>query len=229
MKTRNVWLLIIVLMLLAGCNVPKAGQNNDNNTSSDEISFGNHKRPDGEYISLRIGEYRVGTDVKAGRYYLYKEKINGSGSTELVLYDEEDKYDDFIYPEYDSPSVYLTDGRKIEVRGGPITLSTEYVHVEDFYEIEKIEGTTVPAGSYLIGTHIPAGSYELYPTKFSGTSAAYFADAESFKNKDDSNARLLSINFDEEHYGQLFYFNEGGLLITKDKIIMKKVDALNFE
>lgn len=234
-------MIIVVLLLIAGCNTPKTGQNSavQKNASKDNtINYGNHKRPNSEYITLRVGDYTVGKDIKPGRYYLYKEKINSDNSAEFVIYDETEHYDDMIYPKFKVPSVELIEGRKISVWTDSITLSTEYVPVEDFYEIKDPGGTTVPKGMYHIGTDIPAGSYELYPITFDGASGMYFADEETYEllKIDGSNEKEmalkfmpLEINFDSANYGQNYYFPEGSVLVLGDTIKMKKVEALKFD
>ena len=242
MKTYKISFLFLVVMslLVAGCNSPKATTNSANQQSvqvENVINYENHKRPEGEYITLRIGKYKIGTDVKPGRFYVYKEKLTGYSNIRLEFRDENDKYLNAIYPGFDVPSISLIEGQTLEVEYDSIILSAEYVPLEDFYEMKDPGGTVVPKGIYHISKDIPAGSYELYPISFKGSSAIYYADEEIYErikvgDKDykeyELKFMLLDIDFNEKNYGQSFYLPEGSVFVLSDAIKMKKIDALNF-
>lgn len=243
-------LIILALLIITGCHAPRTvidvTKNEEVEIEKEEVSdkkdalktseidfTKKHVRPDGKYITLRIGEYLVGRDFEPGRYYLYKEKIDGSDLAEILYYSEEQGSFHYpgcdIKPSFDAPSAFFEEGQKIKVDWDTIVLSSEYVPLEDFYEVEKPEGTYVSIGRYRVGIDIPVGSYKIYPTSFKSSQCVLFSDEEALKNHKASLNDVYYGSYLKDSYGMVVNLSEGNVFDVRGPVYMKKIDALNFD
>ena len=132
------------------------------------------------------GEYKVGTDLPAGEYYV---KCDGYNLYIEVASDSSGNLDSIIYNLNTESGAYITveDGEYLTVSGG------------DIYELDKMpkiepENGYYKDGMYKIGTDLPAGEYQVESSK----DLAYIEVASDSRHEIES--IITNDNFESNTY-----------------------------
>lgn len=195
-----------------------------------KVDYEYNSREEVEPVTLPLGDnYYVGKDIAPGRYWIYQYKVGDNTRAFADVYDENDeKVKSFYFSMGDAPEQDdLEEGWRIRISYGPVTFSKKEVDPIFHYDLEFPEGTTVPAGTYIVGEDIPVGSYTAYPSTPSYTDVFIFEN-ESVSMTDEGLIGNYRLRYDPSNFGLTFKLNEGNVFLVKSPIIMTKAAALNF-
>lgn len=181
-------------------------------------------RPEASPFKMGPGEYTVGVDIKAGKYYVALEDRGDIGY--IFIYDHKDgeKIDSVSFHLEDKATrITLEDGNYFSIEHTTLMFSLNEYENGVYYRYDLPEGTIVPAGMYVIGVDIPAGTYQLFATTleekvvFIYPSATNKEDYESIYPKASSTDYVTAMLID----GNVIEFTEATL--------MRKQPVLTFE
>lgn len=189
-------------------------------------------RPENEIIDLPIGIYTVGTDIPYGDYYAYRKDLKGANPVLYVYPDGGGKELYRIYISGTKPDRINTfhEKYKIVVSDSDIILSPVLLNIDEFYGIQKPEGTEIPIGVYTIGKEIPAGKYVMYTTG-SYSSVEIYPSMSIYNDADERIWSVNDISIDDSDNGISMYVNDGNVIeIESNSILMKKDNTVfNFD
>lgn len=142
------------------------------------------------------GEYKVGSDVPAGEYYV---KSNGGNLYVEVSSDSSGTLDSIVYNLNTRAGTYITvnDGEYLKIQGG------------DLYELSKApdrgaDGGYYKEGMYKVGEDIPAGEYQV-----ESTSGLAYIEVST-----DSRHQIESIVTNDNFEGSKYITLENGQYLT---------------
>lgn len=171
------WVLIVVLILLTVGSTLDRSEDSDSTSSSSPKTHKTEKKPvkktkkdgiekpiedknTGKAVTLGAGKYKVGRDIKQGRYIIKAEQGSGNlsnsdASINIILGQESDD------TQVTSFTTNLVKGDKIDIQG---IESTSFTPTSDKYTFKN----QLSAGFWLVGRDIKPGRYVIRAVKGSG-------------------------------------------------------------
>ena len=153
-----VWVLVVILIFVIGS---AAGSDDSSSSSSSSSATSKPVKNTAKEVTLGAGTYKVGQDIKPGRYVVTATNGSGnftnkSGSINVILGTSEDDDAGQI-------TSYTTDLHRGE------TIKLEGIQSTDFKPTPKPKyQTTLSAGSWKVGQDIKPGRYEIKAMQGSG-------------------------------------------------------------
>lgn len=230
--------LLIILCMILGASA--ADPINIDSMSTDElIDLRNNidaillKRNDSGIIKLDIGQYKVGTDIEPGTYYIATE-MDEDGSIDVGIYESESSFIEIykkrIFATTPPEKILLQEGNVLGITtwSGKLRLKKTPFTSEEIGGNSKPEGTRVPSGIYIGGKDIPVGHYSVYSGENDEVLLLIFLSEKEYESyySTGSVGEILSVGFLEPTEIQI---NEGNVINLSGTVIMKYNGALNFD
>ena len=191
MNYKNVYKILILIAIIA--------------IGTSSVSAGFFDGDSGGAALKESGEYKVGTDIPAGEYYI---KCDGSNLYVEIASDSSGSIESIVGNLNTVGGVYVTvhDGEYLKVEGGKI------YELSNKPEVEEDNGY-LPEGQYKVGTDIPAGEYTLEATSDYG-----YVEVTSDSRHDILNSIVTNDNFENNKIitvseGQYIMFNDAKLKV----------------
>lgn len=251
-KVSSVLVLLFVFLLLS---IPAFGESIDYSKMDyhsllalkQEVDLELHSRPEAAPLTLNPGQYSVGSDIKAGKYYVIYAKPGSDVYCRFHIYADKATYDaapsgrygEYLRDEYieaiDQSTVFeLQEGNYLYIEGASLKFSVIDFDDDDYFSYEAPNETIVPLGTYTIGEEIPAGSFTAYPYDLKGATIYIYKNAEAFA-ADDTNDSIywdadpkIHVSIAGTKSSPIFKLSEGNIVIIDNAVVMKKNAALFF-
>lgn len=161
---------IVVLLCLAFCLSTCIGFAEDLSLLSfadlaqlkQQVDYEYLSRPESTPMVLYPGEYTIGKDFPAGRYFFAQSNPSDDTCTISVRQDSSTYKNTFL--EYlhlcEEPLSYsLEENNILRIDGGEVMISASTFYAMDYCNFVPPVGTRVPKGVYKVGVDLPAGDY----------------------------------------------------------------------
>lgn len=157
--------------------------------------------------TLGAGTYKVGTDIKPGRYTITAQNgsgnITGSNDLNIIL---GDTTDDGL-GQVDSYTMYLKKGAKVKIDG---------IESTDFTPVKKrAYQTELKAGQWVVGKDIKPGRYTIKATSGSGNLTSDEGINEILGTESDSDLGQVTQTTQTLHRGEVLNSDLEGIQLIK--------------
>lgn len=205
------WLLVLVVLIIGLSSMGSGSSSSSSSNSSSHKSSGyTVKKNTGKKITLNTGTFKVGRDIKPGRYLVKAASGSGnftdkSGDINVILGTTADNESGQV----DSYTTTLKKGDSIQLSSIQSTTFTPTASKVDYK-------TNLSAGDWIVGQNIKAGRYAITATAGSGNlSNASGSINEVLGTTADSNAGQVTKVTVNLHNGEVLSSTLEGIKLTK--------------
>ena len=139
-------------------------------------------REGSEAYSILPGQYTIGTDIKAGKYYIAKLKPSSASLSWFSIYEDREEIFHKALELSQTAMVDLFDGDILKISDNGLYIKSTMFTEEELYHYETPEGTYVPKGIYYVGEglDLSPGIYTFSTPSIEGCSVKIYKSKEKF-------------------------------------------------